>query len=222
MNTYITTFREPFNAISHLTAAVASIAGLVFLVVFAALRADAWHVVSFAIFGSSLVLLYTSSFLYHTLKISDDALLIFRKIDHIMIFILIAGSYTPICLVPLRGPWGWSVFGTVWGIALIGISLKIFTMNLPRWISTMIYLIMGWICLVAIYPLVKFLDPLSLFWLALGGFFYTFGSIIYAKKKPDPFPGIFGFHEIWHLFVILGSACHFWLAFKYLMYIFPA
>lgn len=139
MNSCITPFREPFNAISHLTGAVASVIGLALLVVFASLRADAWHVVSFAIFGSSLVLLYTSSFLYHTLKISDHALLILRKVDHIMIFILIAGSYTPICLVPLRGPWGWSVFGTVWAIACVGIFLKIFAMNVPRWISTMIY-----------------------------------------------------------------------------------
>jgi len=219
MMTYIKALREPVNAISHMAGALASIVGLTILVVFAAIRADAWHVVSFAIFGTSLILMYTSSFLYHGLKISENALQVFRKIDHIMIFMVIAGSYTPICLVPLRGPWGWSIFGTVWGIAILGIGLKIFAMDVPRWISTLIYLIMGWLCVIAIYPLVKMLDPIPIFWLALGGLFYSVGAIIYSVKKPDPFPGIFGFHEIWHLFVLLGSGAHFWLVFKYLMYI---
>jgi hemolysin III len=221
MLSYIKILREPVNAISHMAGALASIIGLTLMVVFAAIRADAWHVVSFAIFGTTLVLMYTSSFLYHGWKISEKALLVFRRIDHIMIFMLIAGSYTPICLVPLRGPWGWSIFGTVWGIAIIGIGLKIFAMNVPRWISTMIYLIMGWLCVIAIYPLVKNLELICLFWLALGGLFYSVGAIVYSSKKPNPFPGIFGFHEIWHLFVLLGSACHFWLVFKYLMYINP-
>ena len=214
-------FREPVNALSHMAGALASIVGLTLMVMFAAIRADAWHVVSFAIFGTTLVLMYTASFLYHGLKTSEKVLLVFRRIDHIMIFMLIAGSYTPICLVPLRGPWGWSIFGAVWGIAIIGMGLKIFAMNVPRWISTMIYLIMGWLCVIAIYPLIKNLELICLFWLALGGLFYSGGAIIYSLKKPNPFPGIFGFHEIWHLFVLLGSACHFWLVFKYIMYINP-
>jgi len=219
ISVYAKIFREPVNTISHMAGALASIIGLTLMVVFASLRADAWHVVSFSIFGSSLILMYTSSFLYHGLRISDKALLLFRKMDHIMIFIVIAGSYTPLCLVPLRGPWGWSLFGTVWGIAFLGIFLKIFSMNVHRWISTSIYLVMGWLCMVAIYPLVKTLDPICLFWLALEGFFYTSGAVVYGLKRPNPFPGIIGFHEIWHLFVILGSACHFWLSFRYLMYI---
>jgi hemolysin III len=215
-------FREPVNAISHMAGALASVVGLTLLVVFAAIRADAWHVVSFAVFGTTLVLMYTSSFLYHGLKLSDKAILIFRRIDHITIFLLIAGSYTPICLVPLRGAWGWSIFGMVWGIAVIGICLKIFSMNVPRWISTLIYLFMGWLCVIAIYPLIKTVTPATLFWLAAGGFFYSVGAIVYALKKPNPFPGILGFHEIWHMFVLLGSACHFWLVFRHLMYINPA
>jgi hemolysin III len=216
---YAKLFREPVNAISHMAGALGSIVGLTLMVVFAAMRADVWHVVSFSIFGTSLILMYTSSFLYHGLRISDQALLVFRRIDHIMIFIVIAGSYTPLCLVPLRGPWGWSLFGTVWGIALVGIFIKIFFMNVHRWISTLIYLIMGWLCMVAIYPLVKTLEPICLFWLAMGGLFYSIGALVYGLKKPNPIPDIFGFHEIWHLFVILGSACHFWLSFRYLMYI---
>jgi len=215
-------FREPVNAISHMAGAVGSIVGLTLLVAFAAIHADAWHVVSFAVFGTTMILMYTSSFLYHGLKLSEEAILIFRRIDHIMIFALIAGSYTPICLVPLRGAWGWSIFGTVWGIAIVGIGLKIFFMNVPRWISTLIYLIMGWLCVIAIYPLIKTVTPACLFWLAAGGFFYSTGAVVYALKKPDPFPGILGFHEIWHVFVMLGSACHFWLVFRHLMYISPA
>lgn len=199
--------------------ALFSIAGLTLLVVVAALKSDVWHVVSFSIFGASLILMYTASSLYHGLKISASALTIFRRIDHIMIFIVIAGTYTPICLVPLRGPWGWSIFGVVWGIAVTGICMKIWAPHLPRWISTLIYLAMGWLCIIAIYPLVKTLGPASLLWLSLGGLFYSCGAIVYALRRPDPFPGRFGFHEIWHFFVLSGSACHFWLAFNYIMYI---
>ncbi len=212
-------FREPVNAVSHGAGAVGSVAALTLMVVFAAMRAEIWHVVSFSIFGATLILMYTSSFLYHALRISEKALLILRRIDHIMIFIVIAGSYTPLCLVPLRGPWGWSLLVTVWGIAVAGIFLKVFFMTAPRWISTLIYLMMGWLCMVAVYPLVKTLVPMAFFWLGLGGLFYSVGAVIYALKKPDFFPGKFGFHEIWHCFVILGSACHFWLSFRYLMYI---
>ncbi len=211
-------FREPVNAISHMAGSLASIVALTLMVVFAAVRADAWHVVSFAVFGTTLVFMYTASFLYHGLRLSEKSLLVLRRIDHIMIFMLIAGSYTPLCLVPLRGPWGWSLFCTIWGIALAGTLLKVYKKNLPRWISTFIYLGMGWLCVVAIYPLVQILEPAPLLWLALGGFFYSFGALVYSVKKPDPFPGVFGFHEIWHIFVLLGSACHFWLVFRYLMY----
>ncbi len=211
-------FREPVNAISHMAGSLASIVALTLMVVFASFKADAWHVVSFAVFGITLVFMYTASFLYHGLRLSERSLEIFRRIDHIMIFIVIAGSYTPLCLVPLRGPWGWTLFGTIWGIALAGIILKLFWMHLPRWVSTFIYLGMGWLCMVAVYPLVQILGPVPLLWLALGGFFYSIGALVYSLKKPDPFPGIFGFHEIWHIFVLLGSASHFWLVFRHLMY----
>lgn len=198
---------------------LASIAGLTLMVVVAAVKADAWHVVSFAIFGTTLVFMYTASFLYHGLQLSAKTLAIFRRIDHIMIFMVIAGSYTPLCLVPLRGPWGWSLFGIIWGFAAVGIVLKLFWMNLPRWISTLIYLGMGWLCMVVVYPLVQILEPAPLLWLALGGLFYSLGALVYIFKKPDPFPKMFGFHEIWHICVLLGSACHFWLVFGYLTYL---
>ncbi len=218
MMTCLKVFREPVNTISHIAGALASVVGLTLMIVFAAIRADIWHVVSFSIFGTTMILMFASSSLYHGLKISEKALLVFRRIDHIMIFMLIAGSYTPICLIPLRGPWGWSIFGTVWTIAIVGISIKIFARNVPRWVSTIIYLGMGWLCVIAVYPLVKTLEPISLFWLSLGGLFYSLGAVVYSIKRPDPVPGVFGFHEIWHLFVMLGCMSHFWLAFKYLMY----
>jgi hemolysin III len=219
MKNPLSIFREPVNALSHMAGSLASIAGLTLMVVMAAIEADAWHVVSFAVFGATLVFMYTASFLYHGLKLSPKTLAIFRRIDHIMIFLVIAGSYTPLCLVPLRGPWGWSLFGTIWGVALAGIVLKLFWMNLPRWISTLIYLGMGWLCVVAVYPLTQILDPAPLAWLALGGLFYSIGAVVYTFKKPDPFPTVFGFHEIWHICVLLGSACHVWLVLGYLTYL---
>jgi hemolysin III len=212
-------FREPVNTLSHMVGSLASIAGLTLMVVMAAINSDAWHVVSFAIFGTTLVFMYTASFLYHGLQLSAKTLAIFRRIDHIMIFMVIAGSYTPLCLVPLRGPWGWSLFGIIWGFAAVGIVLKLFWMNLPRWVSTLIYLGMGWLCMVAVYPLIQILEPAPLLWLALGGLFYSLGALVYIFKKPDPFPEVFGFHEIWHFCVLLGSACHFWLVFGYLTYL---
>jgi hemolysin III len=212
-------FREPVNTISHMAGALASVAALTLMVVFAAVRSDVWHMVSFSIFGSTLILMYTASFLYHGLRLSDKTLVVFKQIDHIMIFMVIAGSYTPLCLVPLRGPWGWSIFGVVWGMAVLGVILKVFYIGAPRWLSTLIYLCMGWLCLVAVYPLVQTLAPASLFWLGLGGLFYSFGALVYVFKWPDPFPDRIGFHEIWHFFVLLGSASHFWLVFNHLMYV---
>ena len=208
--------REPINAFSHMAGALASVVGLTLLVVVAALKAGVWHIVSFSIFGLALVLMYTASALYHSLYLSPTGLLRLKRLDHIMIFMLIAGTYTPLCLVPLRGPWGWSLFGTVWGMALAGIVLKVFFINIPRWVSTAIYLAMGWLCVVAVYPLVVTLSTGCLFWLALGGLFYTIGAVIYGVKRPDPWPAILGFHEIWHFFVLAGSVCHFWVVFRYL------
>lgn len=208
-------FREPFNAVSHMAGAVASIAGLILLVVIAALKADVWHVVSFSIFGGTLVLMYGSSTLYHGLKLSEKGIETMRKIDHIMIFLLIAGTYTPFCLVPLRGPWGWSLLIIAWTIALAGVFLKIFFLNVPRWFSTSIYLAMGWIFVIAVYPLVNALSAPALIWLALGGFFYSGGAVIYGLKRPDPLPASFGFHGIWHLFVLAGSFSHFWAVFSF-------
>lgn len=210
--------REPVNALTHMAGAIASLAGLILLVVFASINAGAWHIVSFSIFGATLLMMYTASTLYHAVNLSENGIATMRRIDHVMIFLLIAGSYTPFCMVPLRGAWGWTLLSLVWSMALIGSVLKIFFMNIPRWISTAIYLVMGWLCVAAIYPLAKSLETASLLWLIGGGIFYSTGAVIYGLKRPNPWPKVFGFHEIWHLFVLAGSFCHFWSVFRYLTY----
>lgn len=164
-----------------------------------------------------MILLYTASTLYHWLPFSEKGIRRLRKFDHMMIFILIAVTYTPICLIPLRGAWGWSLFGSVWGLATLGIFLKFFWLQAPRWFSTMVYIIMGWLALVAVWPLIHALQPGGLVWLLMGGIFYTMGALIYAVKKPNPWPGFVGFHEIFHVFVMLGSFSHFWLMYNYVM-----
>jgi hemolysin III len=132
-----------------------------------------------------------------------------------MIFVLIAATYTPICLIPLRGAWGWSLFGSIWGLSTLGIFMKFFWLQAPRWFSTTIYLLMGWLVIVGIWPLIKAIHAGGFLWILIGGLFYTSGAVIYALKKPDPWPNIFGFHEIFHIFVMLGSFSHFWVMYRY-------
>lgn len=211
--------RDPFSGISHLVGAFLSVGALGVLTAFAAVFGDAWHIVSFSIFGFTMFLMYTSSSLYHLLPLREDALRLFRKIDHIMIFLFIAGTYTPICLVGLRGPWGWTLFGIVWGLALVGIFLKIFWLHAPRFLSTAIYVLLGWMAMIAFYPLTQVLSGSAMSWLLAGGISYSVGAVIYAVRKPDPFPGLFGFHEIWHLCVMGGSFCHFWLILRHVLYL---
>lgn len=216
--------KDPVSGFSHLIGAVLSIAGLVLLIIFAALHGEgAWDIVSFTIFGTGLVLLYTFSSLYHLLNVGDRATRVFRKFDHIMIYILIAASYTPICLGPLRGAWGWSIWGVVWGLAICGTILTAVWINAPRWLTTCIYIAMGWAVVIAVYPMItifRSLDALSsLWWLLAGGIFYTIGGLIYGLKWPPIKNKYVGFHEIFHVFVLLGSFCHFWFVFRYLLYI---
>jgi len=214
------TLKEPVNAVSHMVGAIASTFGLILLIIYSAIHAGAWHIASFSIFGLSLILMYASSSAYHAFNLSEKTMLSLRKIDHILIFILIAGTYTPFCLIPLRAtPWGYCLFAVIWIFAFVGIILKGGTLDIPRWVSTSIYLIMGWICIIAIYPLINSVPTGCLVWTAFGGFFYSIGAIIYALKYPNPYPGVLGFHEIWHFHVLIGSYCHFWAMFKYLVYI---
>ncbi len=184
---------------------ILSVIGLITLI----LRADeAWRTVAFTIYGLSLVVLYLASTLYHGLNVSAHTQDRLRRFDHLAIFLLIAGSYTPICLM-MAGAWGWSLLGIVWTLALGGVALKIFAAHLPSWLSASIYLGLGWLAVVALGPITQTFPPRALFWLFGGGMAYTIGAVIYALERPDPYPEVFGHHGIFHIFVLAGSALHF-------------
>ena len=213
--------RDPLSGLTHCIAAGLSVAGLVVLIVFAAIWGNAYHVVSYTIFGTALVSLYLFSTLYHWLNISDKGIVVFRKLDHINIYIFIAASYTPVCLTALRGPWGWSIFGLIWGFAILGTLLSAIWIKAPRALTTTIYIMMGWTVLIALFPLIKAFKAAnllySLWWLVIGGILYTIGGIIYGLKIPKKNIGPWGFHEIFHVFIMLGSACHYWFILHYLL-----
>jgi hemolysin III len=172
------------------------------------------RLVAVFVFGLSVVLLYTSSGLYHYFILDEAGTLRMRKLDHAMIFVLIAGTYTPYCLLSLDGVFKWTLFFGIWGIAIAGILFKVIWFNAPRWFSTVIYLLMGWI---AVFSIPKMdIGSEALYWTVAGGISYSIGAVIYIFKKPDPWPEWFGFHEIWHLFVLVGTFCHFWAISQYL------
>jgi len=204
--------REPMNGFTHFIGVILSIAALVFLI---KNSNDSIHLISLTIFGVGLVLLYLTSTLYHWLKLSANGIKKLRQADHIMIFINIASTYTPVCILALKGSLGYGLLIAVWFAAFAGIFLKLFWINAPRWLSTLIYLLMGWLAVIVIVPLFNLLAAGALIWLFAGGVFFTVGAIIYARKKPDPIPGILGFHELFHIFVLLGSFSHFVMIFKY-------
>lgn len=213
--------KHPARSFINITGAVLSAAALVVLVVRASWEGTVWHIVSFAIYGTSLVALWTMSAVYHSLIVSKKATDILRQFDHAMIYLLIAGTYTPICLVVLRGGWGWTLFGINWGLAVVGIFLKLFFRYPTRRLIValfLIFLIMGWLIVVAWFPLIRALPQRGTFWLVLGGVFYTSGAAILNIKRLDVIPG-FGAHEIWHLFVLAGSFCHFWMMIQYVLYL---
>jgi hemolysin III len=204
---------EPFSCYSHLCGVVLAIIGLVVLLV--ASPDDPWRRVSFSIYGASLILLYLASTVYHWVLVPIAKRKWLHRLDHVAIFLLIAGTYTPVCLVTLRGGWGWSVFGIVWGTALAGTVVKLFFRSLPRWVSASIYLGMGWTVVVAVAPLTRAFPAPALLWLFAGGLLYTAGAVVYTTRRPNPFPRVFGFHEIFHLFVLAGSIAHFVFMLRY-------
>ena len=192
---------EIFNSVSHGVGGGLSIAGTVILIVFAVIYSDAWGVVSSAIYGASLIILYTMSTLYHAIT-NDRAKGFFRIMDHNTIFFLIAGTYTPITLVPLRGAFGWTLFGVIWAAAVVGIVLNSIDLEKFRKPSVVCYILMGWAVVFAINPMLRMINKISLLFLLIGGLFYTIGVIFYVMKKKRYF------HSIWHLFTIGGSVFH--------------
>lgn len=193
---------EIFNSISHGVGALFSIAALVILVAFASIRGDVWRIVSFSIYGFTLFFLYLSSTLYHSV-FHEKSKRVLRVFDHISIYLLIAGSYTPVTLVSMRGTWGWTIFGIIWALAIGGIILKVVNLEKMKYFSIGLYVIMGWLIMIAVKPMLEMI-PQGLFtWLLTGGLMYTFGVIFYLWKR-IPFN-----HGIWHLFVLGGSTVHY-------------
>lgn len=204
--------REPISGLTHLVGVVLAVVALVVLLAATAGRVDQF--VAFGIFGCSLIALYSASALYHLLPVSQAAVARLRRLDHMTIFILIAGTYTPICVLALED--GWGLLGLVWALALCGVVLKLLWMDAPRWLSVGLYLAMGWVALVAASAIFRAVPSGGIAWIVGGGLVYSAGALIYGLKRPNPVPGVFGFHELWHLFVMAGSACHFWVMLRYI------
>jgi len=199
---------ERFNGISHLVGSVLALAGMVVLIVRAAWLGDPLKIVSFSLYGTSLFLLYTFSTLYHSLRHRAKA--VFRKLDHLAIYLLIAGTYTPFALVTLRGGWGWSLFGTIWGLAIAGMLIEFLPRRGPRILPVVIYLLMGWLALIALKPLLQALPLHGFLWLLAGGLCYTLGVLFYGLDQRLKHA-----HGVWHLFVLGGSVCHYLAIFFY-------
>lgn len=192
---------ERLNSITHLVGAAAALAGLVVLLYFATQQGDAIKTLSLTVYGVSLFLLYLFSVLYHSFRGRWKA--IFRKLDHVAIYLLIAGTYTPFMLISLEGPWGWSMFGVIWGLAVFGILLDTLPKRRQEVLAIIVYILMGWLCVIAVRPLLTALSTEGFLWLLAGGLFYTFGIIFYVLDH------IRHFHGVWHLFVLAGSVCHY-------------
>jgi len=199
--------REPVNSLTHWGGAILALAGLIALLIIG------WDtpakIISFIVYGASLIFMFSASATYHMVRVKDKALEIFRKIDHSAIYLLIAGTYTPFCINAFEGFWKWGMLSIIWSLAAIGIVVKIFYIRAPRWLNAGIYLIMGWLCVAASGQLLAALPAWVLVWLIIGGVIYTLGAVVYITKIFNFKPGVFGFHEVWHIFVLLAAAAHF-------------
>jgi len=211
------TIREPGSAITHFIGMLMAAFATAPLLVKASLSPGTVSLIAMAIFMASMILLYGASATYHSVNLSGKALNLFRKLDHMMIFVLIAGSYTPVCLIVLGGTLGYALLALVWGIALAGMIIKACWITCPKWFSSVIYIAMGWVCLLVFGKLVDTLSTPAFLWLLAGGILYTVGGVIYALKLPlfNSRHKDFGSHEVFHLFVMAGSICHFIFMYSY-------
>lgn len=209
---------RPWSAITHGAGILLGILGAVLLLIRASCVGGALRVTVFAVYSASMIALYTASTLYHCVYSSVAGRMNLRRIDHASIYLLIAGSYTPICLLSLRGPLGWALFGIIWGLALAGIILSVVWIMAPRWLTAGIYLAMGWMAIFAIYPLSQVLPSSGMALLLLGGILYTVGGVLYGLKWPGRNNPRFGCHEIFHLFILAGSICHFLMMYQVVVF----
>lgn len=200
-------FREPVNSLTHWGGALFALAGLIALLVVG--WGTPLKIISLAIYGISLIAMFSASATYHMVRVKDKALEIFRKVDHAAIYFLIAGTYTPFCINAFDGFWKWGLLGIVWSLALIGIIVKVFYIRAPRWLNAGIYIVMGWLSVSAAGQFLAALPAWVLGWLIAGGVLYTLGAVVYITKIFNFKPGVFGFHEMWHIFVLLAAVAHF-------------
>jgi hemolysin III len=199
--------REPVSGLTHYIAALVALVGLAALVIIS--RDDPLKQRSLLIYGASLVLMFLASATYHLVRTRTKVTQFLRKLDHTAIYVLIAGTYTPLAFNRFSGIYRWGLLDAIWAIALAGVITKMIIIKGPRWLSAVTYVIMGWLALFAIKEMLRVLPAAALFWLVLGGVMFTLGAVIYATKAFNWKPGVFGFHEVWHIFVILGCVCHF-------------
>jgi hemolysin III len=207
--------KEPVNTWTHFISFVAAIVGLVFLIIMS--KNNIPKLITMTIYGLSMILLYGASFIYHWVRTTPQKELFLKKIDHIAIYFLIAGSYTPVFYYGLEGAWRWTMLILVWSLALLGMALKIWFIHAPRYVSAGFYVSLGWIALVPFLQLIKHLPTGAIILMAVGGVIYTMGAVIYATKIFDFFPKRFGFHEIFHLFIAAGSIVHFIMIYIYIV-----
>ena len=199
--------REPVNSLTHWGGAILALIGLIALLIFG------WgtpaKIISLLVYGLSLIFLFSASATYHMVRVKEKALEVFRKIDHAAIYFLIAGTYTPFCINAFSGFWKWGMLSIIWSLALIGIIVKVFYIRAPRRLNAGIYLVMSWLCIAAIAQMLAVLPVWVISWLIAGGVIYTLGAVVYITKIFNFIPGVFGFHEVWHIFVMLAAAAHF-------------
>ena len=208
---------RPWSAITHGFGILLGLIGTVLLLIRAAGLGDPWKLASFSIYGVSMIGLYTASTLYHCINTTVAGRIALRKYDHTSIYFLIAGTYTPICLTALRGPWGYTLLSIIWALAIAGLFMSLFWINCPRTLTSTIYIAMGWLAVIAIYPLWQAVGLAGLFWLLLGGILYTVGGVLYALKWPGRNNPRFGCHEIFHVFILLGSVAHFFMIYRVIL-----
>ncbi|MFN8411860.1 MAG: hemolysin III family protein [Anaerolineales bacterium] len=199
--------REPVNSLTHWAGAILALIGLIALLIVG--WSTPAKIISLAIYGISLIAMFSASATYHMVRVKDKALEVFRKIDHSAIFLLIAGTYTPFCVNAFSGFWKWGMLSIIWSLAFIGIVVKVFYIGAPRWVNAGIYVLMGWMSVAAAGQMLSHLPAWVFTWMIVGGVIYTLGAIVYATKIFNFKPGVFGFHEVWHIFVLLAAAAHF-------------
>jgi len=199
--------REPVNSLTHWGGAILAIVGLVALLIVG--WSTPAKIVSLIVYGVSLIFMFSASATYHMVRVKDRALEIFRKVDHSAIYVLIAGTYTPFCINAFDGFWKWGMLSVIWTLAIAGIVVKVFIIRAPRWLNAGIYVVMGWLSMAAIGEMLDALPAWVLVWMLVGGVTYTLGAVVYITKIFNFKPGVFGFHEVWHIFMLFAAAAHF-------------